>query len=200
MKKMIYFCLFLFLFTYFNITASAAAVNTPADAVDDLMDSLRNWDMAASVSQLGEADDRNFIASVCEIATPSVLGKLQYTISNTKITENRAAVDIAVTAADIKSIAGEIMSQAIGYAALQKILGLPVSVEDFVLTRVTAALDDENLTTIKTNATVHLILGGDGAWKLDMSNVANLGFLEALTGGMVDFEEPVKAMISTSIG
>lgn len=184
----------LLLFTPLHVRADS----TPKDAVISLMEEIKAWDAVAAASLLDEAVPGGYGEAISTTALLPLLAKLEYTIGNEKISGRTAQVDLAITAADIKDFAGEIASEAVGFAALKKLTGLPLDVDAYITGRVTSALSGDHLTTIKTDTTVYLLQGGDGIWKLDMTELRNLDFLEALTGGFVEFEEPLRALFSSN--
>ncbi|MDL2233162.1 hypothetical protein LJC63_06230 [Ruminococcaceae bacterium OttesenSCG-928-L11] len=182
------------------IRASAAEVATPEAAVTAFMDSVREWDAAAASAFLGDAVPGNYADILCNLVLAPTLEKLDYTLGNSRITGRSAVVDISVTAADLKGCAGDLLAEAAGCAALAKLTGLPIDVEQYVTGRMETYMHPDNLTTIRTDTSVYLLLGGDGAWSIDVTDLRNLRFLEALTGGMVALEEPIRALSSEIAG
>jgi hypothetical protein len=171
-----------------------AAEPAPEDVVAALMEEIRGWDAVAVAAVVDEVLPGGYGETATETALLPLLARLEYTLGNTKITGSAAEVDIAVTAPDIKGFAGDIAAEAMGLAAIKRLTGLPVDVEKYVSDRVAKAVADENLTTIKTDTTVHLRRGGDGAWRLDVTELRNLDFLGALSGGFLAFEEPLRSL------
>lgn len=195
MKKSCCSALLALLLLFVPLSARAADPS-PKDAVISLMEEIRGWDADAAASMLDETVPGGYGETFGSIALLPLLAKLDYTLGNEKITGRSAQVDLAVTAADIKGFAGDIAAEAVGFAALKKLTGLPLDVDSYVAGRVSSALAADSLTTIKTDTTVYLLQGGDGVWKLDMTDLRNLDFLKALTGGFVEFEEPLRALFS----
>jgi hypothetical protein len=171
-----------------------AADSAPEDAVVALMEEIRGWDAVAAAAIVDEVLPGEYGQTATETALLPLLARLEYTLGNSKITGSAAEVDIAVTAPDIKDFAGDMAAEDLGLAAIKRLTGLPVYVEKNVNDRVAKAVADENLTTIKTDTTVYLRRGGDGVWRLDMTELRNLDFLEALSGGLLAFEEPLRSL------
>jgi hypothetical protein len=175
-----------------------AADPTPGDAVVALMEEIRDWDAVAVAAVVDEVLPGGYGETATETALLPLLARLEYTLGNTKITGGAAEVDIAVTAPDIKGFAGNIAAEAMGLAAIKRLTGLPVDVKKYINDRVAKAVADENLTTIKTDTTVYLRQGGDGVWRLDMTELRNLDFLGALSGGFLAFEEPLRSLFGNN--
>jgi hypothetical protein len=106
---------------------------------------------------------------------------MDYRVFAHKITGRTAIVDISVSAVAAGEAVQPLLAQAATYLAFQRLLGNPADLGGYLPGRLALLLAEQPAVT--TLASLHLILGGDGAWKLDLSDKRNLPFLDALLGG-----------------
>lgn len=194
-------CLALVLCLALTLTAGPAVlalepeIPAPEESVKTFMEHILGWKPDQAAALLSDTLEYREVVDACEQSAKPLLERLEYTVGNSRIEENTAEVDIAVTAADIREPMRQILADALACAAVRSLMKLPFDADAFLAARIIQALDAENLTTIKTNATVHLIRGGDGDWKLDLSNPDNLNFAEAITGGLLDYAQTANALL-----
>lgn len=201
MKKLCFlFTLFFCLIFLCPVTAAAPNqdIPSPHDAATAFMNQLKDLDTAPIQAAIDAAVPGQYGETACQLVLTPVLSRLEYELGSFRSDGRTAAVDLSITAADMKVIASDIAAQAIGCAAIRQWTGLPLDVESYVTARITAVLESGSLTTIRTNTTLYLTLGGDEQWKVDLSDLRNLDFLEALTGGMVEFDGALATVAAIS--
>lgn len=195
MKKIARYLICFMVIISYHLSVPAATPQAPIEAVEEMMESVKNLDVPAFISLETAAGD--MVSRTLETVLTPVLPKLEYSFGNSKVTGNRAVVDMTVTAADIGSTVETVLKQAAGLLIISRIFGVSIDIGEFVLEQMEKTLGNESLTMVTTNTTVYLILGGDGKWKLDLSEEGNFGFLKALSGGAADLEEPVMRILET---
>ncbi|MCL2057137.1 MAG: hypothetical protein FWH02_07990 [Oscillospiraceae bacterium] len=211
MKKLIYFLAALISFTFFSVRGWAAPVTAqeqppnppnPAAAAAAFLDGIKAWD-GAFANSLSETlfTDGSGADAILAVAMVPILDKLDYRVGNAKTEGLTAEVDLTITAADVKDAVRDLVVEAAGLMALRHFTGLPIDVEKYALNRLADILREDNLLTVSTNCTMYLIMGGDGEWKIDLSDARNLTVLNAAGGGILpnsELEKLITAMDTIS--
>ena len=195
MKKLACLMAAVITFTFVSVTGQAAEKGDPALAAAAFLEEIKGWDGAFARS----VGDALFPVSggdaLLEMAARPILAKLDYRMGNSKIEDNYASVDLSITAADVKDAVRDLVVEAAGLSAIRHFTGLPIDVEKYVADKLTGIFAEDNLLTISTDCTMYLIMGGDGQWKLDLSDPKNLGLLNAAAGGIIP-QKDLEALIT----
>lgn len=168
---------------------------TPDGAAEILLDnisSLKGEDIDAAIQEVFPSAQLPQAAT--ELLKP-ITERMTYTVGNSKVDGDTAMVDVSITAVDAKSALNSVLAGAAAYTALQRAGGNTENPEDLFARYIAEHVDWDKAATIKTDATVHLVKGGDGEWKLDTGNPDNLQLANALSGGAVDLLTDISSMI-----
>lgn len=171
---------------------------TPEGAVAALFDSVKAWDTAAIEAHLPTGSSvSQAVPEQYQAALREVLDRVTYTCGDTAVNGDKATVAMEITSVDAESAVNDAIGAAAVYVAKQQLTGKPIESYDEVIGVVVDAIDIAALPAKTTTATAHLIRGGDGEWKLDLSDEANLPLLNAVSGGMVDLTDHLLALAET---
>ena len=194
MKKLLYFFICLAVAACCNLTAYALEPD-PKEAAANIIESIKGIDLQSA----SFADNENkYLSIIQQNVFPAMLSKIEYAIGNAKVSGRSAMVDIKITSADIDGICADILAKTAKALFLKNILSLSVDIDGFLINQINNSLSAEQLKTISTNTTVYLVPGGDGQWKLDLSDKRNLLFFNALLGSP-DIPEPVAKAVAALI-
>jgi|GEM_PF-2075293 len=179
-----------------NAPQQSFPVSSPSAVVAGFIDSLRDFDIQKAGDYVtGDGMDAYIGNEYVEILR-GVLSRLQYRITDERIDGDTALVEVEVTAVDLTKIAKSMLVDLAKEAALQKIKGSNVDIAAFLKDYFSNKVDPKTLSTVKTNATVHLIKDAGGKWRVDLDNQENLDFVNALTGGFVETLQSVRDFLS----
>lgn len=165
------------------LPAGAASPSpTPGQLVEQMMDEIKAWQVPKEKPENWprELDAAWRWADLLGESAQPLLQKLEYEIGNSKITGNRAVVDLSLTAPDIRGIARDIAIEAAAVFSITRLLNKPVDFSDQLRRRVSSALESNDILCIRTDLAVYLVRGGDGRWKIDLSDKRNFDFIAAL--------------------
>lgn len=168
---------------------------TPDGAMSELLQSARDWDVETVEGYLPNGITvSQYVPAAYEASMKKVLARMEYTAGEPVITGDTATVEMQITSVDMSSAMGDATGAAIAYVAKQKLAGQPVNDYSAIAQAVIDAIDIDKLPTKSFSATAHMIQGGDGDWKLDLSDGANMPLLNAVSGGSVELAKQLKDM------
>lgn len=170
--------------------------STPEEAAEKIMRQISKLD----AEQVKELTDEYFAGQEIPEEYYSLLKpmseRVSYKIGNYSVDGDTAMVDVSVTAVDAQSAVNSVMPGAAAHIIVMQMTGKDVSHPEQILADYAAAnIEWDTLPTIRTDATLYLIMGADGEWKVDASNPDNLGFLNAISGGGVEVAKNLQSFV-----
>lgn len=176
---------------------SSDEASTPTGAADKLLSDLSDLDDERIVALAQEYFAMQSIPEEYYSVIKPLSERVSYKIGNYKINGDNAAVDIAVTAVDAEAAFSRIVPAAVAHLAVMQMTGKDVSNPEKIIAEYIAKNTDwDALPKIKTNTTLHLVMGADGEWKADASNPDNLDFANAVSGGALNVALNLKEVVA----
>jgi hypothetical protein len=159
---------------------------TPQGAAEELLDKIVEID-EESVKELAAQylSSQPVPDAYLELLTP-ITSRVTYDIGKAVIDGDEARVAVTVTSVDAESAIKGVIPGALAHFAALKLTGRDVSEPEKILAKYAADnIDWDNLPTVKTETTLHLVLDENGEWQVDAHNPDNMAFIDAVTGGAV---------------
>ena len=153
----------------------------PLQATEEILEAITTWEQGDSLDFLSEEEELQAYLATFGGVMEQLAQRMSYQVHAGMVDGRTAVVDVTITAVNAGEMAGPLLTQAATYLAFQRLMGREPDLNAHLAAR--AAVLIEGMYTISTPTSVHLIMGGDGEWKLDLSNEENLMFLDALCGG-----------------
>ena len=155
--------------------------NAPAEVVAKALDAAKNWEPAPEKPPdwPAELEDAWYWVSLLGDALPPLLQRVEYQLGNARIAGSSAVVDLRLTAPDVRGLYRTMTAEAVSVLAVSKLLGAPADFPGAFRRRLLVAAASEELLSICTETSVYLRKGGDGAWKIDLSDSRNFDFFAA---------------------
>lgn len=167
--------------------SQAESSSTPDAAAEELMQKISDLNADRINELAGEYFSSQQIPEEYYSLLKPMSERVSYKIGNYKVEGDKAMVDVSVTAVDAQSAINSVMAGAATHLIILQMTGKDVSNPEKIIAEYAAAnIEWDSLPTIKTDATLYLITGADGEWKVDATNPDNIGFLNAISGGGVD--------------
>lgn len=168
---------------------------TPAGAVAELFEAAKSWDVAVIESHLPEGVTvTQRIPEAYQSTLRQVLDRVEYTVGDVVETGDTATVELEITSVDAESALNDAVGAAAAYVAKKKLTGGAIESSSEVVDVILEAVDVAALPAKTSSAAAHLIRGGDGEWKLNLSDESNLPLLNAVSGGMVKLAERLRSL------
>jgi hypothetical protein len=163
------------------LPAAAAPVSAPAEILAETLQAVKNWTPPPEkpLDWPAELDYVWHFVPLLGDALPPLLQRLEYELGGSRIVGTTAVVDLQMTAPDVRGLCREMGSEAATMLAVGKLLGAPVDLSSAFRRRLRAAAAAEELRTVSTQTSVYFVTGGDGRWKIDLSDPRNLDFFGA---------------------
>lgn len=172
--------------------------STPEGAVAELLHGAKEWDIPAVDAHLPDGTSiSGRVPPALEDTLSAILQRMEYRVGRSTVTGDAATVDVDITTVDAEGTVNEAVGKAVGTIAKRQLAGQPVDDYAAVIEEVLASIDISSLPTTTIAATAHMVMGGDGEWKLDLSDEKNLPLFNAMTGGAMDLADRLKEMAET---
>ena len=156
-------------------------VPNPVSAAEDILEAISTWEQGDAIDFLSDVDDAGAYLVTFGGVAEQLAARMSYQVHTGRVTGRTAVVDVTVSAVNVGDIANPLLTQSATYLAFSRIMNRPADLNVFIADRSQVLV--ENALTISIHTSMHLILGTDGQWRLDLSNEDNLMFLNALCGG-----------------
>ncbi len=175
-------------------STSSSEAQTPDKAAEELFENVSKLDR----EQINEIVGQYFVTQQMPEEYFSLLEpitkRVDYKINSSKVNGEKAQVDVSITAVDAQSAINSVMPGAIAHLAAMQLTGKDITNPEKILADYAAKnIDWDKIPTIKTDATLYLVMGADNEWKVDASTPDNLSFANAISGGAIDVAKNVKA-------
>jgi len=152
----------------------------PMSAATEILEAITTWEQGDSLDFLSDDEVLAYLTTFGGVAQ-QLVERMSYQVHAGMVDGRTAVVDVTITAVNVGDMAGSLLTQSAAYLAFARFLNRPPDLNAYISARAEVLIDEMH--TISMPTSIHLIMGGDGQWKLDLSNEGNLMFLNALFGG-----------------
>lgn len=174
---------------------ASTAPSSPQSAVEELLDSVKELDVATVQALLTDAAGLgNLDEQTRELLQPFAQ-RVSWEVGKAEIQEDTAAVEVSVTAPELSGVMSALSVEAVKYTAAQAMQGKTPDYEAFARDYLKNKVDWEKLPLKTTEASVHLQRDGDGVWKIDNKNAENRELIDALTGGALETLQNLQSLV-----
>lgn len=179
-----------------QVSDKAPEEQTPEEVAGELMESISTLDedtirALADVYFAGQSVPDTYYSILKPISE-----RVTYEIGNCTIDGDKATVDMTITSVDAQGAINSILPGAVTHLAAMQITGKDMSNPEQILVEYAAKnINWDNLSTVTTDATLHLVKGSDGEWAVDANNPDNLGFANAISGGGIEVAQSLKDLV-----
>lgn len=158
---------------------------TPEATVDGYLKACINLD-SAKMNEYFPSNDAAEISTDGDNFT-NLMKRLKYKINGSEVSGDTATVEVTITALDMKTIMGEIVSDLLGQA-FTHIGDEDFDSEAYMNELLSEKMSAEDAPTVTNDVTVNLEKDASGKWIIS-SEEKNIDFLNALTGDLMSIAD-----------
>lgn len=167
---------------------------TPDGAAEELFENISQLNQEQINELVGQYFDGQTLPDEYFCLLKPISEHISYRMGESRVDGDKAMVDISVTAVDAQKAINSVMPGAVAHLAAMQLTGKDISNPEKILAEYAASnIQWDSLPTIRTDTTLHLVMGADSEWKVDASNPDNIDFANAISGGAVDVAKNLKA-------
>lgn len=168
----------------------------PDAAAAELLESISSLDRAEIDGLIAQYLGAQTLPDEYFALLKPISERLTYKVGTYEIDGDKAAVQVAVSAVDAQSAINSVLSRAVMHLAALQFTGKDVSNPEKLLAEYAAEnIKWDEIPSIKTDATLYLVMDANGEWQVDAANPDNLAFANAVSGGAIDAANNLKSYI-----